>query len=172
MEMIEFETTLIEVDGQVWYAALQVPAEKVKPLVGLNDNRVICKINNQVSFQCALMPAGNGDFFINTNKEIRKKLALNIGDKVQIALQTDNSEYGMPVPEELTTAWELDEEANKVFHSLTKGKQRALIHSLGKIKNAETRIKKILVMLEYLKSVNGKLDFKELNEAFKQAKNE
>ena len=169
MKTIELETTLIEIDGQVWCAALHILAEKVKPLVGVNDNRVICKINNSLSFQCALMPAGNGDFFINTNKEIRKKLALTIGDKVQIALQTDDSEYGMPVPEELTTAWELDDDANTIFHLLTKGKQRALIHSLGKIKSAETRLKKTLVMLDYLKTVNGKLDFKELNEAYKQA---
>lgn len=167
--MIEFETTLNEADGQVWYAALHIPAIKAKPLVGLNDNRVICRINNKLSFQCALMPAGNGDFFINTNKEIRKKLQLSVGDRVQVTLQTDDSEYGMAVPEELTTAWELDDDANTIFHSLTKGKQRSLIHSLGKIKSAETRLKKTLVMLDYLKSVNGKLDFKELNEAYKQA---
>ena len=75
----------------------------------------------------------------------------------------------MPLPDELKTAWDLDEDGHRVFHSLTMGKQRTLIHMVGKFKSADKRIEKSLVILEYLKSVNGNLDFKELNIAFKNA---
>ena len=75
----------------------------------------------------------------------------------------------MPLPEELKTAWDLDEDGSTLFHSLTMGKQRSLVHLIGKPKSSEIRIRKALTMLEYLKSVNGNLDFKDLNEAFKNA---
>ena len=63
------------------------------------------------------------------------------------------------MPDELLAAWEMDDDGYTVFHTLTKGKQRSLIHIIGKPKSSEIRIKKALVVLDYLKSVNGKLDF-------------
>jgi bifunctional DNA-binding transcriptional regulator/antitoxin component of YhaV-PrlF toxin-antitoxin module len=167
--MVEFKTHIKHVDGQVWYCAVFVPAEIAKQFIDKKQKRVVCTINNAVTFQCALMPKGDGSYFINTNKEIRKKLGLEPGMEVNIGLEADTSKYGMPLPDELKTAWDLDKEAFDVFHSLTIGKQRNLIHIVGKVKSSEVRIKKALVILEYLKSVNGKLDFKELNQAFKEA---
>ena len=167
--MVEFKSNIIRIPNQVWFAAILVPSEIGAQVVNKENRRVICSINKQLTFQCALMPGGEGTFFINTNKEIRKKLGLEIGDSVEVQLKPDDSEYGMPVPEELISAWEIDEHAYTIFKNLTPGKQRSLIHVIGKPKSSEIRIKKALVMLEYLKSVNGKLDFKELNEAFKQA---
>jgi len=64
-----------------------------------------------------------------------------------------------------------DEDGNKVFHRLTPGKQRSLLHIIAKPKSENIRIKKAVAILEYLKSVNGKLDFKELNLAIKNANN-
>ena len=61
-----------------------------------------------------------------------------------------------------------DEHGSKVFHDLTPGRQRSLLHLVGKPKSEAIRIKKAITILEYLKSVNGVLDFKELNLAFKQ----
>ncbi|MBT8327484.1 MAG: DUF1905 domain-containing protein [Bacteroidia bacterium] len=167
--MVEFKSHIIRIPNQVWYAAILVPGEIGSQVINKDNRRVVCTINNQLTFQCALMPGGEGNFFINTNKEIRKKLKLEIGDSVEVLLKPDNSEYGMPVCEELLSAWEIDEHGYILFKKLTLGKQRSLIHIVGKPKSSEIRIKKALVMLEYLKSVDGKLDFKELNEAFKQA---
>ena len=101
----------------------------------------------------------------NINKLLLQKAAF------EIELEKDNSKYGMPLPNELKTAWELDEEGYEVFHTLTIGKQRSLVYQIGKPKSSELRIRKALAMLEYLKSVNGNLDYKELNEAYKQANN-
>jgi len=75
----------------------------------------------------------------------------------------------MPLPDELKTAWELNPEGYAIFHTLTMGKQRSIVHIIGTPKSSEIRINKALTILEYLKTVNGNLDFKELNEAFKLA---
>lgn len=167
--MVEFKSSIIRIPNQVWYAAIYVPKEIADQVVNEDNRRVICTINYKHTYQCALMPGGEGSFFINTNKEIRNKLKLEIGDAVEVHLKPDDSEYGMPVPEELTSAWEMDEQAYTIFKKLTPGKQRSLIHIIGKPKSSEIRIRKALVVLEYLKSVNGNLDYKELNEALKLA---
>ena len=167
--MVEFKSNIVRIPNQVWYAAIHVPRKIGDQVVNKDNRRVICTINKKLTFQCALMSGGEGDFFINTNKEIRKKLNLEIGDTVDVQIKPDDSEYGMPVAEELISAWEMDDYAFGLFKKLTLGKQRSLIHVVSKPKSSEIRIKKALVLLEYLKSVEGKLDFKELNEAFKHA---
>jgi uncharacterized protein YdeI (YjbR/CyaY-like superfamily) len=59
----------------------------------------------------------------------------------------------------------------RVFHKLTPGKQRGLLYKINKPKGAETRVKAAIQISEYLKSVDGKLDYKELN-AYIKADNE
>jgi hypothetical protein len=166
---VTFESELIRKVGNVWDVAIYISKSEAEKLTNLKDKRVLCTVNGEHTFHCALMPQGNGDFFINTNAQIRKKLKLELGDKIEVELEKDTSRYGMPLPVELETAWELDPEGHDIFHKLTTGKQRSLVYQIGKPKSSEIRIKKALAMLEYLKSVNGKLDFKELNEAYKQA---
>lgn len=169
--VIKFESILFKKDGNVWDIAIYVPKNEAEKLTEVTDNRVLCTINDKKTIHAALMSQGNGDFFINLNKEVRKRLNLELGDQVNISLEKDTTKYGMPLPEELKTAWDLDPEGNAVFHTLTMGKQRSLVYIVGKPKSSEIRIKKALTMLEYLKSVNGQLDFKELNQAFKNANN-
>ena len=166
---VTFKSRLFKKEGNVWDVAIYVPKKYAELFIDKKDKRVLCTINGDFTFHAGLMPQGNGDSFINTNSEIRKKLKLEVDDTVEVTLEKDTSEYGMPLPNELKTAWEMDEHAHHLFHQLTMGKQRNLIHLVGKLKSSEKRIEKSLVILEYLKSVNGKLDFKELNQAFKDA---
>ncbi len=115
------------------------------------------------------MHDGKGNFFINLNKDTRKILDLEEEALVEIKIKVDDSKYGMPIPEELQTAWQLDSDAKGLFDRLSMGKQRSLIHMVRKLKSSEKRIEKALIVHEYLKSVNGQLDYKELNQAFKEA---
>ena len=121
----------------------------------------------QLPFSCALMPDGIGQYFININKEHRNKLKVIKGSMVTVSSAEDTSEYGMPMPEEMQELLYQDEEGSRVFELLTPGKKRTLLHLIGKIKSSDIRITKSIKIINYLKSVNGKLDFKELNEALK-----
>ena len=164
-----FNTYLFRKKGNVWDIAIYVPQTEAEPFINNGNKRVICTINTTFSFHAGLMPLGNGDSFITINSEIHKKLKLEVDDTLSISLEKDDSTYGMPLPKEIQTAWELDPEGQDVFHTLTKGKQRSLIYQIGKPKSSEIRIQKALTVLEYLKYVNGNLNFKELNEAHKLA---
>lgn len=169
--MVEIKTKVVRLAGNVWDMAIVIPTDEVNSLDLNKDRRVLCTINGDYTYHCALMHKGDGNYFVNTNKEVRKKTGIELGSDVQVTITPDHSKYGMPLPEELQTAWELDEEGSSLFGTLSMGKQRSLIHIVGKLKSSQKRIEKSLVILEYLKSVNGNLDFKELNEAFKNANN-
>ncbi|MFT6358644.1 MAG: bifunctional DNA-binding transcriptional regulator [Saprospiraceae bacterium] len=165
---MQFTSVLEKFEGNLWGHHILVPDGIYQPYAA-TDRRVVCRINDLKEFQCALMSKGDGQYFINLNKKLRKKLDINIGEAVTVELRKDESEYGLPMPEEMQELLNLDDEGNHYFHQLTKGKQRTLLHLVGKPKNTDIRLRKAVAVLEYLKEVEGKLDFKELNIAIKES---
>jgi len=165
----KFNSILEKFDSDLWYFYFKVPNDIADKLID-KDRRVMCTINNLVEYSCAIMHGSMGDFFINVNKEHRKKLKIQEGDEIEVTLVKDKSKYGMPMPEEFEETLYQDPEGDKIFHSLTPGKQRTLIHMVGKIKSSQIRINKALTIIDYLKEVSGNLDYKELNEAFKNSR--
>ena len=147
---------------------LPVPNEIAQFFLKSTGSRVVCTINDQISIQCALMPKGDGSYFINVNKEIRKKLNLGLGASANVVLTADKSKYGMPLPPEMEELLLQDVEGEKLFHALSMGKQRSLLHIIGKPKSSNVRLRKALMTLDYLKSVKGKLDFRALNQFYKE----
>ncbi len=165
---MEFKSVLDKFEGNLWSYHVIIPAEMaLEYILNENDRRVICTLNDKITFQCALMHKGNGDYFINVNKKIREALNLNLGNEVAIKLQKDHSEYGLPMPEEFKETLLQDEEGDKLFHSLSQGKQRTLIYIAGSVKDTQKRINRAIVILTHLKITKGKINFKQLNEMFK-----
>ena len=156
-------------ESAVWHVHLRVPAAEARPLIdGPSGRRVWCQIDEAPAFQCALMPIGDGDSFILLNKERRERYGWKNGDTVRVTLRADESPYGMPVPEEFLALLAEDPEGDALFHALTPGKQRALLHQIGKPKRAATRLDKAVGIFEYLRYVRGRLDFRELNEFLRE----
>jgi len=166
---MKFKSRLDDFNSDLWGHHFTVPDEIAEQYIDGNNRRVICTINNELEYQCAIMPDKKRGYFINVNKEIRTKLKIKVGDQCNLALKKDDSKYGLPVPEEFIELLKQDPEGEKLFHSLTIGKQRSLIYIIAKPKRAETRLTKAVVILEFLKENNGALDYKMLNEAFKNA---
>ncbi|MFK8007852.1 MAG: YdeI/OmpD-associated family protein [Saprospiraceae bacterium] len=154
-------------NSNVYGHHLIVPEEVVEFFSKKNIKRFTCTLNNEYQFPCAFMPKGKGIYFIHINAEVRKIYRLRVGSKVSVKLEPDESKYGMPMPEEMDELLKIDDEARQYFHALTKGKQRSLLYIIGKPKSSEIRINKAIVITEHLKRMNGKLDFKILNQDFK-----
>lgn len=147
---------------------LIVPENVIEFFFKKKVKRFTCTLKGEHSFSCAFMPRGNGIYFILINAEVRKICHLQIGSKVHVNLEPDESKYGMPMPEEMEELLKIDDEANEYFHMLTKGKQRSLLYIIGKPKSSQIRINKAIVITEHLKRMNGKLDYKILNQDFKE----
>lgn len=151
----------------LWGSFFIVPEEIADFYKSKNITRFICEINDLVKINCAIL-SGNGAKFVLINKQVAKKLSLINGSEVSVVLKADESEYGMPVPQEIIDLFAHDEEFSNLFHSLTPGKQRSLLFIVGKPKSVEARIKKVVVICNHLKEYGGNLDFKQLNQDFKE----
>lgn len=167
---MKFKAILEQLDSSIWGQHIKVPAKVSKKFLVDGNKRIICKVNGEFSFHGALMPEGNGNYFVNFSKQNSKKFKLKEGQTLDIELIKDESKYGIPMPEEFQELLYQDEEGNKLFHSLTPGKQRSLLHLIGIVKSTEIRIRKSLIILNHLRSNQGKLDFKKLNQDFKDYK--
>lgn len=151
-----------------WEKHIPIPDAIFKEMLLLaSDKRIVCTLNNDYSYHCAMMPKGSFHYIL-VNNETCRKLKLNVHDEVTVEIIKDDSQYGINISEELEEVLFSDPEGSLLFHKLTAGKQRSLIHIINKIKNTQSRIEKSFVILEHLKRQKGVLDFKQLNADFKE----
>ena len=165
---VSFKTKLENFQTDLWGYHIKVKEKFASPFVDGQDRRVMCQLNNGEFFHAGLIPNKEFGYFININKNIRHTLNLKEGDEVNVTLKEDNSRYGIEVSEEFMACIEMDPEAAYYFHKLTPGKQRSLIYIATKPRLPETRMKKALVILEFLRINSGNLDFRLLMQAFKE----
>ncbi len=168
-EAIHFNSVLEESTNKLWGCHFAVPLLVVNTLIaGTEDRRVVCLLNEKVEYQCALLPRGDGTFVITMNKKIQTKLGLKFGSNVAVSLRKDESEYGLPMPEELAELLAQDDAGNKFFHALTPGKIRTLLYIIAQPKNSDARLSRAITIMEHLKKNQGKIDYKQLNVALKE----
>jgi len=129
--------------------------------------RVLCTINGVETFPCALMPY-EGEFTIVVNKERRKKLGIGAGDKITVEIAPDESEHGMPMPDELQEVLNQDPEGQTAFQAMTPGKRRSMMYFIGKIKDIDRRIHTALIFIEHIKKNNGKIIYEQLTAELKR----
>lgn len=168
--MIALRAKIGNSHNNVFYLHIVIPKKIVEQFdFDGKAKRILCSINKHEPFYCAFMPKGDGDFFININKQIIKTHQIAEGSEVDIEIKKDTSKYGMPMSEEFEVALAQDEMATELFENLTPGKKRNLLHIVNKVKSSDIRIKKSLVIMAHLCETEGELDFKLLNQRFKEA---
>jgi len=121
-------------------------------VMGRRPERVRCRLNGNIDFQCAIRPRGGGGFYINIGTPIRKEGRLVLGQKLYAAIQKDDSEYGRDLPEELQELLAIDEEGNRLFNQLLPGHQRGIIHYVADAKSIQMRIDRAIKMIDRLKT--------------------
>lgn len=163
-----FDTELvISTTGSGWH--FLIVDKKVVAKLEFADKyrRVLCSINGQKAFHCALMPWGD-KFYIIVSKA--KRQGLVAGDKVKVELVKDESKYGLPMPEEFEEVLRQDQEGDKLFHALTPGKQRSILYFLSQAKDIDLRIDHALLIVEHLKTNGGRIVDKLLHDELKRPK--
>jgi hypothetical protein len=155
---------------RLWSHHIKIDPSIAKAFILGKNRRVRCSINGEKAFQCAIMHGTDELHFININKSIRDKLGLLDGEVIKVKLEKDNSKFGLPFPEAFKAVLESDSKASQHFQSLTPGKQRNLLYIINKPKSEAKRIEKSIVIAEHLKKMNGRIDFKILNEDFRRFK--
>jgi hypothetical protein len=158
---ITYKTNISKLDHLVGMHYLEVPPEIIDQLGGKFKMRLLCSINNKLTFQGGLVALGNGSGYISINITRLKKLGLKFKDVATVTLKKDESEYGMEMPEELKELLEQDDEGSRRFNMLTPGKQRYIIHYVNTVKNSQLRIDRAILLISNLKKTNeGKESFR------------
>src|SRR5688500_5876868 len=98
--MKSFTARLDNFNTRLWTFHIKVPKDIALHFSAAGDKRVVATLNGTATFQCAIMPAGDGVYFININKKIRDHLKIREGSTIRVELKKDESEYGLPFPEE------------------------------------------------------------------------
>lgn len=117
----------------------------------LYNQRFHVTVNNVVKWQGGTVSLGNNAGYINLSGKRMKELDVSLDDVVNVTLEKDHSEYGFNAPEEFEEVLRQDDEGNRRFMSLTKGKRRAIIYLIVQIKSSEKRIDKSIFFIENLK---------------------
>ena len=104
---------------------------------------------------------------ITVNKKLRDSLGLAFGMEVDVRLMKDTTEYGLPLPEEFQELLRQDTEGNRLFHALTRGRQRTLLYIVGSAKNPEKRIARSISIIKHLKANRGTINYKQLSAMLK-----
>ena len=171
-----FTTQLLRLasDPLGWNGRLLIPAEAAAAVPRREDGslRVVCTVHGIPSWHGALTSDGQGGHYVIFSKERIKSLqtAGLDPDRLAVSLVPDESDYGAPMPDELAALFEMDPEANEYFHALTPGKQRNLLYVIARYKTEATRLSKSVALVDYLRHTRGRLDFKELGEWMKTAR--
>ena len=165
---IKFKTVLASSLQEMGWHFLVIPKKIAErfPTDG-KTRRVVCSINGGEPFQCAVMPWGE-IFYIIVNKKRRDGLRIVAGDEVEVELVSDDSKYGLPMPEEFREVLDQDPEGDQLFHDLTAGKQRGMLYYLGNIRDIDKRIYAALAFIDHLKEHDGKIVNKLLLEELKR----
>ena len=167
---MNIKAPILKFEYDMWSFYVAIPKKIGDQFVQGDDRRIICTINDEIKIHGALMPKGDV-YSIYLKKAMMKKHGLQEGDEVNVKLEKDQSEYGIPLPESFQVLLDQDEEGSRYFHELTKGKQRSLIHLVGKVKNVDSQLAKGLAIMHHLKEAKGELDFKRLNVLIKEYNN-
>jgi len=130
------------------YYFIPVIADVVNQFSRKKATRVICSLDNTVSYRCGFNHLGDGNFYIIIASRYLNQLGKNLGDEVLFSIEEDPDPLGVDIPEVLTVLLDQDPEAGNIFKQLTDGKKRSLIYGLVKIKNIDKQVKFILEVLE------------------------
>lgn len=169
LKMLKLQTQVRCTQHVLYPFQIHVPSDNADEAIRLfNGKRIRCRLNENEEFSAALLPDGQGDYFIMLNKNRWKQWNLSDGMAVSITLSHETAEYGMPISDEMGEVLAADPVAMDFFNALTPGKRRSLIYFVSKIKSPQKRIEKSIIIARYLMESKGVLDYKALNRAMKE----
>ncbi|WP_338224473.1 YdeI/OmpD-associated family protein [Algoriphagus confluentis] len=157
--MLSFSDT--QVIGQLeprkgGYFFLKLSAEIVNRWENKKSTRLICILEDNLSFRCGLNHLGDGNFFIILATRHLEELGKSLGDRIRFEVYPDPDPLGVEIPEVLEILLTQDEAIKKAFEELTDGKKRSLIYSIAKIKNLDLQIEKVMAFLTLQKSIKNR----------------
>lgn len=129
------------------YFFIKVDAEIVNQYEKKRQTRLICKLDNKLSFQCGLNHLGDGNFFIIISTKNLKTIQRQVGEIIPFELIEDPNPLGINIPQAIEILLEQDIILKEKFSKLTDGKKRSIILQTSKIKDIDKQISKTIELV-------------------------
>jgi hypothetical protein len=125
------------------YYYLKLDSEIINQFSKKRATRMICTIDEKISYRCGLNHLGDGNFYVIVAGKYLEELNKEIGEEVDYRIDEDPDQLGVEMPEVLTVFLEQDADSKAIFDKLTDGKKRSLIYSFVKLKDIDKQIRNI-----------------------------
>ncbi len=89
-------------------------------------------------FRAGLVSLGKGRHRLFVNGQMRKQTAVDVGDRIAVALEYDFQPRRTPVPRALTKALTANPAAKKAWQSLTPSRRKEILNYLNSLKRPES----------------------------------
>jgi hypothetical protein len=122
------------------YFFLKIDADIVNNFSNKRNTRLLCTLENKLTFQCGLNHLGDGNFFIILSSKNLQTVNKKLGDTITFELNEDPNPLGVEMPEVLDAILEQNEILKETFERLTAGQKRSVIFALNKIKDIDKQI--------------------------------
>jgi hypothetical protein len=146
--MVDFTTIILQVTAygdKTGWTYILVPADIAQQVMPGNKKafRVRGKLDDFAIAGMALMPAGDGNFFMSLREEIRKGIRKGRGAMLRVQIEHDK-DFKIEIPADLQECFEFGEpEAFEYFNGLSKSHQGYFIKWITDAKTTETRANRI-----------------------------
>ncbi|HTE27417.1 YdeI/OmpD-associated family protein [Flavitalea sp.] len=146
MNYVEFITTMLKFDKKgekthwTYIIIKSSIAHKLKPGVKTSF-RVHGQLDEYNISQVALLPSGEGDFFMPVNATMRRHLKKQAGARLKVKIAAEVSKP--PLDVDLIQCLKEEPEAWKIFSSLSQSHQRYFNNWVASAKTSNTRDKRI-----------------------------
>ncbi len=125
------------------YFYLTIEADIINQFERKRHTRLVCHLDEKVSYQCRLNHLGDGNYFIIIASKYLEQLGKKVGSLVHFKIEEDPNPLGVEVPEVLTVLLAQDKDLSTVYDKITDGKKRALIFSILKVKDIDKQVESI-----------------------------
>ena len=156
--MIAFTTTIHKFAKQgekTGWTHIEISAGQAKKLKP--DTKVSFRVKGSLdSFkikQIALLPMGDGHFIIPINAAMRKATGKNLGDKLKVVLEADESEFTFS--EDFMACLQDDPVAYDFFQTLTGSHQKYFSKWIDGAKTSATKTNRIVMAVTALSKKQG-----------------
>ncbi len=129
------------------YFYLTIDADVVNQFTNKRQTRLICTLDERISFQCGLNHLGDGNFFIIVSGKNVAKIDKSQGDLVRFELIEDPNPLGVDIPEVLEILLDQDPVLNRIFAQLSDGRKRSVIHQMKDIKDVNRQVSKTIELI-------------------------
>lgn len=148
MKTFKFKQTVQRLsENKGSYYFLKIPAGVVEKFKKKRATRLLCNIENTVSYSCGLNHYGDGDFFIILAGRYIKQLKKQVGDDIEFEICEHPNPLGVDIPEVLEVFLSQDPEAREIYDTFTDGKKRTLIFHIMRVKDIDKQVQRIIDFL-------------------------